>query len=518
MKKRFFALIAVFALLGGCSSGEGGPGEEEVEGTFTLHSFLQDGMVIQQNQPFRLWGRATAAGVKITAKASWDQAQYTCKASADGLWELAIPVPAAPSDNAPQSISVSTSLLKRSLRDLLIGEVWLLGGQSNMAFAMNQVLDAPTEIAAANYPNIRFFTVQPSNAANPIFDWRDKTDPYGQWYSTSPATAGAQSAVGYYFGLMLHKELGVPIGLVNTSYGGATAQAYTPLEALTANRSLKENFVDPYTADPNMNVLVRPAELYNSMVYPLLPLSIRGVAWYQGEGNWGNHAIYPLLMKTLIAEWRRNFNLGPIPFYYVQIAPWGFDQNTSSQDWFYTQGVHIGYAFLREAQALTREQVSGTGMAVTMDVGNPDDIHPTNKRPVGERLARLALNQTYGRSDVRCLGPRYNSLKVENGIVKVLLDHAEGLKTNDGQAPKYFYVASAAGAHRFYPAAAEIHGTEVWLTCPEVVNASTTAADVVVRYAFLLYPTTNLENGAGLPAEPFRTDDWPSTSDVGYVY
>ena len=517
MKKLSFVLVAVCALLAGCSSDESGPGEDGVDGTFELHSFLQDGMVIQQNQPFRLWGKASAANVKISAKASWARQEYTCKADANATWVLEIPVPAAPSDGAPQSIVISTPLQRNVLRDLLIGEVWVLGGQSNMAFAMNQVLNAAAEISAANYPSIRFFTVQPSNEARPIFDWRDMPEPYGKWYSTSPATAGAQSAVGYYFGLMLHRELGVPVGLVNTSNGGASAQAYTPIEALRADSRLKTTFVDPYTADPDMNVLLRPAELYNSMVYPLLRLSTRGVVWYQGEGNWNNYDIYPLLIKTLINEWRRNFANERMPFYYVQIAPWGFDGNTSSQDWFYTQGPHVGWAYMREAQALTREQVSNSGMAVTMDVGDPDDIHPTNKRPVGERLARLALNQTYGRSDMACLGPRYNSLKVENGVVKHLFDNAEGLKTNDGQAPKHFYVAAAAGrSHRFYPAAAEIHGSEVWLTCPDVVTASTTAADVAVRYAFLLYPMTNLENGAGLPAEPFRTDPW--STEISYVY
>ena len=266
-----------------------------------------------------------------------------------------------------------------------------------------------------------------------------------------------------------------------------------------------------------MNVLVRPAELYNSMVHPLLPLSARGVVWYQGEGNWGDYPIYPLLMKTLINGWRRNFAHSEMPFYYVQIASWGFGQDTSSKEWFYTQGEAIGYAYMREAQALTREQVSHSGMAVTMDVGDPDDIHPTNKRPVGERLARLALNGTYGRSEVACLGPRYNSLKVENGVVKLLFDNAEGLKTNDGQAPKHFYVASTAGSeHKFWPASAEIHGSEVWLTCPDVVTTSTAASGVAVRYTFLLYPMTNLENGAGLPAEPFRTDSW--SAEISYVY
>ncbi len=518
MKRHCFVLAAVFALLAGCSSDKGGLPEEGIEGTFQLHSFLQDGMVIQQNRPFRLWGKASAARVKISAKASWAPQEYACLADADGTWVLEIPVPEAPADNAPQSVVVSTPLRKAALRDLLIGEVWVLGGQSNMAFALGQALDAPAEIGAADYPSIRFFNVQPSNTAAPIFDWRGEMPaPYGKWYSTSPATAGAQSAVGYYFGRMLHKELGVPVGLVNTSNGGATAQTYTPIEALEGDRRLKENFVDPYKADPDMNVLVRPAELYNSMVHPLLPLSARGVVWYQGEGNWGNYPIYPLLMKTLINGWRRNFANRDMPFYYVQIAPWGFGQNTASKEWFYTQGEAIGYAYMREAQALTREQVSHSGMAVTMDVGDPDDIHPTNKRPVGERLARLALNGTYGRSDMACLGPRYNSLKVENGVVKLRFDHADGLRTNDGQAPKHFYVAATAGrTHRFYPAAAEIHGSEVWLTCPEVVTASTASAGVAVRYAFLLYPATNLENGAGLPAEPFRTDSW--SADIAYVY
>lgn len=225
MRNRYFALVAMFALLAGCSSEKGDSPEDGVEGTFRLHSFLQDGMVIQQNQPFRLWGKASAAHVKITAKPSWTRQEYTCKADASGTWVLEIPVPAAPIRTAPRSRSgSSTPLQTTSLRDLLIGEVWVLGGQSNMAFALGQALDAPAEISAANYPSIRFFTVQPSNEARPIFDWREEMpEPYGKWYSTSPATAGAQSAVGYYFGLMLHRELGVPVGLVNTSYGGATA-------------------------------------------------------------------------------------------------------------------------------------------------------------------------------------------------------------------------------------------------------------------------------------------------------
>lgn len=165
MRNRYFALVAMFALLAGCSSEKGDSPEDGVEGTFRLHSFLQDGMVIQQNQPFRLWGKASAAHVKITAKPSWTRQEYTCKADASGTWVLEIPVPAAPSDGAPQSIRLSTPLQTTSLRDLLIGEVWVLGGQSNMAFALGQALDAPAEISAANYPSIRFFTVQPSNEA-----------------------------------------------------------------------------------------------------------------------------------------------------------------------------------------------------------------------------------------------------------------------------------------------------------------------------------------------------------------
>lgn len=523
MKKFFFLFFAaVVACCAACSSSKTDDGGESqqptVEGRFTLHSSLQNGMVIQQNRPFRIWGRSLA-GVKVTAAPGWTDQTYSTIVPEGGYWTLDVPVPAAPADNAPQSITVSTTLQTETLSDLLIGEVWLLGGQSNMAFPMSQTDNAQAEIAAADHPMIRYFATYPQGAKSEQYDWRNRTDPFYKWYKTSPETVAWQSAVGYYFGLMLHETLGVPIGLINTSNGGATAQAYTPLSALESNMTLKATYVDPFVN--HQNILVRPAELYNSMVHPLHHFSIRGVCWYQGEGNWDTYTTYPELMRTLIRSWRRNFGQADLPFYYVQIAAWGFGGPTGEQEFFYSNGAykgHSGYFYQREAQAKTRDEVEHTGMAVTMDVGNPEDIHPIWKRPVGERLARLALHDTYGMADVACLGPRYRSHRVENGVVKVSFDHAEGLRTNDSQAPKYFYLAPTAGStHEFRAAAAEIRGDEVWLTCPEVVSAETAASDVAIRYAFLLYPVTNLENGEGLPAEPFRTDDWGPAA-YSYVY
>jgi len=523
MKNFLFLFFAAgMACCAACSSPETGGGDEScppaVEGRFTLHSSLQNGMVIQQNRPFRIWGRSLA-GVKVTAAPGWTDRTYSTIVPEGGYWTLDVPVPAAPADNAPQSITVSTTLQTETLSDLLIGEVWLLGGQSNMAFSMTQTDNAQAEIAAADYPLIRYYATSPQGAESEQYDWRNRTEPYYTWYKTTPETVGRQSAVGYYFGRMLHETLGVPIGLVNTSNGGATAQAYTPLSALESSATLKATYVDPFAGHPN--VLVRPAELYNSMVHPLHPLSIRGVCWYQGEGNWDTYATYPELMRTLIGSWRRGFGQADLSFYYVQIAAWGFGGPTGEQEFFYSNGpykAHSGYFYLREAQARTRDEVEHTGMAVTMDVGDPEDIHPIWKRPVGERLARLALHDTYGMTEIACLGPRYRSHRVENGVVKVAFDHAEGLRTSDSSAPKHFYVASTAGStHEFRAAAAEIHGDEVWLTCPEVVPPAAAAADVAIRYAFLLYPVTNLENGEGLPAEPFRTDGWAPEA-YSYVY
>ncbi|MEG0807018.1 MAG: sialate O-acetylesterase [Alistipes sp.] len=515
MKKCYFALLVICAFWVSCSSSsvEGEPPTPPVKGDFRLHAYLQNGMVIQQNQPLRLWGRGTP-GIELTASGSWASTKVTCVASKEGLWEVALPVAAAPSDNAPQSITVASSQKTVSLSDLLIGEVWLLGGQSNMDFKMSQVLNHAAEIAAADHPQIRFFSMYPTDADRPEWEWRlDRPQSYYTWRKCSPSSAADMSAVGYYFGQMLHRELGVPVGLINTSNGGATAQAYTPISALRDNPALKTTFVD--SATPGMNPLQRPAALYNAMVAPILGASIRGVAWYQGEGNWGDYDIYPLLMKTLMTAWRQNFRCGTVPFYCVQIAPWAMGTDVSQPAMFYAQ--QYPYFLLREAQTKIRNEVAATGMAVTMDVGDANDIHPINKRPVGERLARLALNQTYGRSEVKCLGPRYKSLKVEASVVKIAFDNAEGLMTRDAQAPVHFYVAAATGAqHRFHATVATIHGSEVWLSCPEVVTATTTARDIQVRYAMLIAPTTNLQNGAGLPAEPFRTDTW--SEGVSYVY
>lgn len=522
MKSFLYALLMACLVCGVCCTKESGDKTEEptVEGKFRLQSMLQSNMVIQQNQPFRVWGNSKT-GVKITAKASWDNKEYSTIAAQGGSWAIDIPVPAAPKDNAPQSITVSTTLQTETLTDLLIGEVWVLGGQSNMTFWMSQVVDAVAEIAAADYPEIRYYTVFNAAANEPQTDWRmvDVPDGYHAWRKVTPPTAGYQSAVGYFFGRMLHQKMGVPIGLINTATGGATAQSYAPREALMSDPDLKATFLD--TSKPDMEMTVKPCGLYNNMVAPILPYSIKGVIWYQGEGNWGDYAIYPKLMKALMGQWREGFGHGKIPFHCVQIAPYSIDTHANLEDpsWFYLQIP--SYFFIREAQGAIRDQEENSGMAVTLDVGNPVDIHPNNKKPVGERLARIALNMNYGYTDVECLGPRYKSHKVENGVVKISFDNAEGLMTSDNAAPRYFYVGPNNSQYKLYPTTAEIHGTEMWLTCPAIVKPATKAEEIVIRYACLMYPTTNVQNGDGLPMEQFRTDNWASNwnapANVTYV-
>lgn len=518
----FTILTLVFLFSCACDKEKNISEDPPLVGGFRLHSFFQDGMVLQQNMPFRIWGQSQP-GIEISALVSWTDEIYTCTVPESGKWVLDIPVPAASAEARPQTITIKSGEREEILSDLLIGEVWLLGGQSNMTFWMSQVRDWQTEIAAADYPDaIRFYTVRPGESKEPLYEWPDLQDEggiYYTWNKCTPETAASMSAVGYYFGRMLHEKLGVPVGLVNTAYGGATAQSFVPAEVLQGDAELKVNYFDKYKDDPN--VLVRPSELYNHMVNPLTNLSVKGFVWYQGEGNWDNYSTYPHLMEKLIGAWRDRFGWGDRslkPFYYVQIAPYALGMDSSDPDVFYIQEPYIGYAYMREAQSKTRDTVEGTDMAVTMDVGNPDDIHPVDKKPVGERLARLALNRSYGMEDIMCYGPRYAGHKVEDGVIKISFDYADGLRTSDGASPDFFYVASAeeSDQHTFYKAEASIVGSEVWLTCPEVAGPEKDSEDVEIRYAFLICPDTNLENGERLPAEPFRTDSW--VSGIKYDY
>jgi sialate O-acetylesterase len=314
------------------------------------------------------------------------------------------------------------------------------------------------------------------------------TDVKAAWAVCSPKTVGAGgwagfSAAGYYFGRQLHKDLGVPVGLIDTTWGG------TPAEFWTSNKSLE--------ADPALKPLAQGESscLYNGMLAPLIPFGIRGAVWYQGESNAGRAYQYRTLFPAMIRDWRTSWGQGDFPFGFVQIAPYRYGGQNNTGIW----------AELSEAQTMTLKNAPNTGMAVTLDIGNIDDIHPTNKQEVGRRLALWAMAKAYGK-ETAYSGPIYKSMAVDGNKVRLEFDHVGGgLVSRDGKPLTDFTVAGA--DQQFKPANAEIDGNSVVVTCPEV------AEPAAVRFAWHDIATPNLSNKDGLPAGPFRTDSWKGVTE-----
>ncbi|MBC3541067.1 sialate O-acetylesterase [Rufibacter sp. H-1] len=475
---------------------------------FSLAAILQSNMVIQQAKPFSLWGTAPV-GDTISLAGDWTKTNVSVVADATGHWKGQLPVPAAkPHDFTPHTITIIHRGRRVELSNVLIGEVWVCSGQSNMDMEMKPalpwlrgVLNHEQEIAGANHPEIRFINIENSFKKTP------QENAKGTWIICSPATAGDLSGVAYYYGRELLQKLKVPVGLVVSSVGGSACQAWTSREALEADAAVKAKYLTPYLESPQaqesldsvktleklFEVLARPTLLYNAMIYPLRQLSIKGFLWYQGESNKNDGSAYTRLCTAMLQGWRKDFNQGDLPFYYVQVTPYNWEENDSTATY---------YARFREAQEAML-QVKNTGMAVTMNIGEVKDIHPRNKKDVGLRLARIALAKTYGQSKTVNMGPKLKSFTRSGATVKVTFKPESlgaGITTTDGQAPRHFYVAGKDQV--FHPAEAKIIRNEVWLTSDKVKEP------VAVRYAFTNYPITNLANNDGLPAMPFRTDTW----------
>lgn len=463
----------------------------------SLASVLQNHMVIQQNKPFKVWGKAPA-GTSVEIRADWMRSPVTVTADPSDAFLGIIDVPAVlPGDYRTHTLTITCGDQTRSLTDVLIGEVWFCSGQSNMQFSMKTVLDSTAEIAAANYPNIRLFNTDLNFSDHPLENVK------GNWVACSPETVARFSAVAYYFGRRLARTLDVPVGIIFSGIGASAAQAYVPQAALAADTQLNRVYLQPYLESPRskekidggftFEKVTRPFLLYNAIIHPFLNLSIRGICWYQGESNRMERESYTRLTQTMISRWRQDFGQGDLPFYYVQVAPFFYDKADSTL---------ADYAFFREAQ----ERISSldhTAMVITMDVGESKNLHPINKKPVGERLAATALNREYGMPDIVYRGPEYQCMEVRGREAIIRFEEGTvsgGLTTKDGQAPAFFTMAGE--DHVFYPAQAEIQGDQV------IVRSSKVRKPVAVRYAFTNYPVTNLENGAGWPVVPFRTDDW----------
>ncbi|MFL3657680.1 MAG: sialate O-acetylesterase [Opitutales bacterium] len=455
-----------------------------------LPKILGSHMVLQRNAVANIWGWADP-GEDILLKADWINVEFRTTANSRGEW--AIPL-ATIDAGEPHNLTI-TGKNTLHLKDILFGEVWIGSGQSNMEMPLIKVSNAYTgiqdsekEVAAANFAEIRLFQAGNYSSQEPLDDVESGIVMYGvpeakcAWQVCSPETIPTFSSTAYFFARELYSNLNVPIGIIDSSWGGTSAESWTPkggLEKLGMEKELTQAADLPQQADKKI-----PTRLYNGMIHPLRNFKIKGVIWYQGEGNSGRADQYRQLFSTMISEWRKEFEYD-FPFYFAQIAPYGrYKQNS---------------AYLREAQLQTLSLAS-TGMAVTMDIGNLTDIHPKNKQEVGRRLALLALANEYG-FDTGFSGPILSRTITRPKKIYLCFDHvARGLTTSDGLAPSHFEIA---GKDRvFHPATAIIKGKQIIVSSENVSNPK------AVRYAFANDAQPNLMNQEGLPASSFRTDQW----------
>lgn len=470
----------------------------------TLPAVIGDHMVLQLGRDIPFWGWAEASEevtVTILPKETVDgkgAESATTMAGADGRWFLKLPARTKPG-------AVEVKIAGKNavvLTDVLVGDVWLCSGQSNMDWPVKASLNHQDEIAEANYPQIRIFKVERSTARVP------QADIEGKWIECSPETVGDISAVGYFFARELHQKLKRPMGLIQAAQGGAICEAWTSLSVLKSDPDFAQILerADRAAADPNQaNNPNRASVLYNGMIAPLqgFPMkqgfSIKGTIWYQGESNAVRAYQYRKLFPLMIADWRRGWGLGDFPFLYVQLANYVPDKSKPDHP---PEPEESAWAELREAQAMALSSPK-TGMVVTIDIGEPRDIHPKNKQEVGRRLALSALKVAYGQM-VLASGPEFKSMKVRGHEAELEFQNVgEGLVVQ-GETLKGFAIAGA--DRKFVWASARIVEDKVIVSADEVPDP------VAVRYGWSDNPEASLFNRAGLPAGPFRTDDWPGVT------
>ncbi len=459
-----------------------------------LPRIFSDGMVLQREQPIRIWGWADP-GERVTVQLK-DQRDETV-AGADGRWQLALLPEKA---GGPFELVVSGNN-RVSIADVWVGEVWVCSGQSNMRWVVKESADAEQEIASAHYPQIRQVVIPRRTAAVPM---DDVAEPLA-WKTATSENVGEFTAVGYFYARELHKALKVPIGLINAAWGGTQLESWMSLEAMHQHAELREaarafERVPKDSLDRAEKPNRYPTLLFNSLIHPLLAYTIKGVIWYQGEANTGRAYQYRETFPLLINDWRIRWELGDFPFYHVQLSSFkalgGDSQNGST------------WAELREAQqralALPR-----TGQAIAIDIGNTNDIHPRNKQDVGKRLAAIALADSYGR-DVVYSGPVYRKHRVDGSRVFIDFDHLGGGLEAKADAGGLVGFEVAGGDRVFHPAQATIRGNQIIVTSPAVQKPK------AVRYAWADDAgTSNLFNKEGFPAAPFRTDDWDGVTKGG---
>ena len=461
----------------------------------TLPKIFGSNMVLQRNKPIAVWGWADA-GEKISVQ--FNKQVKKTKAAKDGSWKIELSQEAA---GGPYQLVV-TGKNTITLENVLVGEVWICSGQSNMEWSVKNSDSAKREIRESDYPMIRHIKIPRTIAATPA---RDITG--GVWQKADSTTTGDFTAVGYFFARKLFKELNVPIGLINTSWGGTMVETWTSREAFEKTEEFKNLFSTvPYSdiqaaaekAGKPVSPNAYPTLLFNGMINPIIPFSIQGAIWYQGETNAGRSYQYRKSFPLMIQDWRQRFGQGDFPFYFVQLASFNASNGNSAKG--------SGWAELREAQTATLS-LPNTGMAVTMDIGESKDIHPRNKQDVGARLAAIALNNIYG-VKMEFSGPMYQSFTTDGNKVTLSFTHVgNGLVVKD----KYGYLKGfeIAGADKkFYYGKADVKNNQVIVYSDSVPNP------VAVRYGWADdMPEVNLYNKDGFPASPFRTDTWKGVTE-----
>lgn len=481
----------------------------------TLAPPFTDHAVLQHGTPVPVWGRATpGSGVTVAI------AGQSHKATVDdrGRWEVELDAMAPSSRGTTLRVTGVGETIQAT--DVLIGDVWLCSGQSNMAWTVSRSANPQAETAASDVSAVRHMKIPLVSEPEPAESLS------AEWVVAAPDTSGDFSAVAFFFARMMHEETGIPVGVINASWGGSVIEAWLSAEGIAKNPYrdvIQSRFEERLREYPRLKEAYEvnikawqtardearengeaftqrqprrpegygsrqhPGALFNGMIHPLLPIAVRGVLWYQGENNANRHQEYPELFAGLIKQWRETFRDPELPFYFVQLANLNRETDPERTQW----------AYMREAQA-TALSLPNTGMAVAIDIGESDDIHPKNKQDAARRLGLLALSGVHGH-DVEASGPVVESIEPGDGVMKVTLQSKSPLVLKYGNGSGF----QVAGADRkFYPAKATIENFQIVVASEEVPDP------VALRYAWHNDPEVSLFNEAGLPAAPFRTDDW----------
>ncbi len=442
----------------------------------SIPGIFGDNMVLQQQSNVAIWGNGKS-GALLTIVTSWNTETYTTKIGSSGEWRRKISTPTA---GGPYSISISDGD-KIILQNILIGEVWLCSGQSNMEMALrgnsSPILNASEIILNADNKNLRLFTVGRATEVSPASEIK------GNWVSSDSENARNFSALAFQFGQILQKKLNVPVGIIVSSIGGTTIESWMSKESLSDFPEVKI----PASLDTVKAPYKLPTTLFNGMIAPLSGYAIKGFVWYQGESNRHEPALYGKLFPVMIKDWRKYWGLGDLPFYFVQIAPFGSSDKTRSGP------------KLREAQLKTSQNVINTGMVSALDVGMENDIHFMDKTKLAQRLSYWALGNTYGIKGINFRAPEYKSLKIEDKKAIITFNNAPYL-TSYRKEMQLFEICG--DDKIFHQAKAVIKANQVILTSEEVPNP------IAVRYAFKEWVMGELFNNDGIPASSFRTDNW----------